>query len=255
MGGVDERAAAILQLLFHAPGDLPAWRAFFEAFQDAISPGGRVVTLVETVHPAPRRSCSRSDRQIVARACCRAAPTEASHRSAARGRDVRAAAYMGSGSSTTRCCRSCSSPTACAPARLSASCWDAKARASGPCSLVLPRSEDWTPSTDDRALVAGLAPFLPQAALLHERSGRRERSDFAARPLENGRDPPRRTGPGQLREPQRSGAARGRGGALERRRRHRATRRTYRGAVPHACGTTRTTSASTVIRRTGARSR
>src|SRR5512139_2960272 len=53
MAAVDQRAAAILQLLVRAPGDLPGWRAFFEAFQAAISPGGRVVTLVETPHPVP----------------------------------------------------------------------------------------------------------------------------------------------------------------------------------------------------------
>ena len=52
MGAVDERAAAILQLLFHAPGDLPGWRAFYEGFQGAISPGGQLTALCETTATA-----------------------------------------------------------------------------------------------------------------------------------------------------------------------------------------------------------
>ena len=133
MGAVDERAAAILQLLFHAPGDLPGWRAFYEAFQDAISPGGRVVTLVETVHPVPSTILFALEGQVVA-------PGLLPRRTEGKPRIETLPAgamfelpYMGPGSQATRCCRSCSSPTACAPARLSASCWDAKARASGPC--------------------------------------------------------------------------------------------------------------------------
>jgi hypothetical protein len=35
--------------------------------------------------------------------------------------------------------------------------------------LVLPRRKGWKPSAADRALLSELAPFLPQAARLHER--------------------------------------------------------------------------------------
>ena len=62
MGALDDRAAAILQLLFDAPGDA-GWRALLRGARAAISPDVRVVLLAEAgsraVHRAVRRGGQR----------------------------------------------------------------------------------------------------------------------------------------------------------------------------------------------------
>lgn len=169
MGAVDERAAALLQLLFQAPGDLPAWRAFFEAFQSAISPGGRVVTLVETPHPVPSTILFALDGQT-------ATPGLLPRRTDGKPRIEMLPAgtmfefpYMGTRIARHPVIQKLFEPHGLRAGPALGVMLGREREGVGAMLLVLPCREDWTPSADDRALLAGLAPFLPRAALLHDR--------------------------------------------------------------------------------------
>lgn len=169
MGAVDERAAAILQLLFLAPGDLPGWRAFYEAFQGAISPGGCVVTLVETVHPVPSTILFALDGQIVAPGLLPRRTDGHPRIEALPAGAMFELPYMGSRIERSPVLQKLLEPHGLRAGPALGVMLGREGEGIAAMLMVLPCTEDWTPSTDDRALVASLAPFLPQAALLHER--------------------------------------------------------------------------------------
>ena len=169
MGAVDERAAALLQLLFQAPGDLPAWRAFFEAFQGAISPGGRVLTLVETAHPVPSTILFTLEGQA-------AAPGLLPRRTGGKPRIELLPAgtmfelpYLGSRIAGHPVVKKLLEPHHLRAGPALGVMLGREDEDIGAVLMVLPCTEHWTPSADDRTLLASLAPFLPRAALLHDR--------------------------------------------------------------------------------------
>jgi len=166
---VEERAAAILQLLFRAPGEMRAWWPFFEALARAISPDVCVVTVVEGGGPAP----------AVSMFCIGAQHTSPGHlplRQTQRrvldstpagivfdvprfGREFRRSSV-----SQTLFEREGILP---GPGLGVAIAHDAGRAAAW--LLVLPREPSWAPGPADRALLAEIAPFLPLATQLHTR--------------------------------------------------------------------------------------
>ena len=169
MGAVAPRATAILQLLFSAPGNLPAWRAFFEAFQAAISPGGRVVTLVETAHPVPSTILFALEGQAVA-------PGLLPRRTSGRPRIEALPAgamfelpYLGAQIARHPVLQTLLEPHGLRAGPALGVVLGREGEGIGAVLMVVPCTEDWTPSAEDRALVSTLAPFLPEAARLHER--------------------------------------------------------------------------------------
>jgi DNA-binding CsgD family transcriptional regulator len=169
MGAVDERAAALLHLLFQAPGDLPVWRAFFEGLQAAISPGGRVVALVETPHPVPSTILFTLDGQA-------ASPGLLPRRTDGKPRIEMLPAgtmfelpYVGSRIARHPVIQKLFEPYGLRAGPALGIMLGREGEGIGGMLMVLPCTEDWTPSAEDRALLAGLAPFLPRAALLHDR--------------------------------------------------------------------------------------
>jgi DNA-binding CsgD family transcriptional regulator len=166
---VDERATAILRLLFRAPGDLPGWRAFFEGLQGAISPGGRVITLVETPHPVPSTVLFTLDGQA-------AAPGLLPRRTDGRPRIELLPAgtmfelpYLGPRIASHPVLQKLFEPYGLRAGPALGVMLGREHDGIGAMLMVVPGNEDWTPSAEDRALIAALAPFVPHAALLHDR--------------------------------------------------------------------------------------
>lgn len=169
MGAVDDRVSALLQLLFQAPGDLPAWRAFFEAFQAALSPGGSVVALAETPHPVPSTILFTLDGQA-------AAPGLLPRRTDGKPRIEELPAgtmfelpYLGSRIERHPVMQALLVPYGLRAGPALGVMLGREGVGIGGLLMVLPCTDDWTPSQEDRALLAGVAPFLPRAALLHDR--------------------------------------------------------------------------------------
>lgn len=166
---MDERATAILQLLFRAPGDIPGWRAFFEALQGAISPGGRVITLVETRHPVPSTILFTLDGQAVAPGLLPRRTDGRSRVEALPAGTMFELPYLGSRIEHHPVLQKLFEPYGLRAGPALGVMLGSEGDGIGAMLMVVPCSEDWTPSADDRALLAGLAPFLPHATLLHDR--------------------------------------------------------------------------------------
>jgi len=169
MGAVDERAAHLLELLFRAPGDLPGWRAFYGAFERAISPGARVVTLVESAQPVASTIAFGLDTQTVV-------PGALPRRTDGKPRieALPPGAMFELPRLGSRIARNPVVQKLLESQGLRAGpglgvMLGREIDRTGAILLVLPCTEDWAPSADDRALLASIAPFLPLAALLHER--------------------------------------------------------------------------------------
>ena len=169
MEAVDERATAILELLFRAPGDLPGWRAFYEAFERAISPGGRVVNLVETAHPVPTTIMFALEGQAVAPGLLPRRTSGRSRIEALPAGTMFELPYLGSRIARDPVLQKLLEPYGLRAGPALGVMLGREGEGIGAVLMVLPGTEDWAPSADDRALVASLAPFLPQAARLHER--------------------------------------------------------------------------------------
>jgi len=166
---MDERAAAILQLLFRAPGNLPAWRDFFEAFERAISRGGRVVTVVESAHPVASTVLYGLDGLT-------AAPGLLPRRTDAKPRiealptgSMFELPRMGSRMARHPVLQKLFEPQGLRAGPGIGVMLGREGEGIGALLLVLPCTDDWTPSADDRALLASLAPFLPEATRLQYR--------------------------------------------------------------------------------------
>lgn len=168
MRGVDDRAAALLRLLFRAPGDPAGWRAFYEALGREISPDVRVVTLVERTHPAASTTLFGVDMLRVADGLL---PRRSDGKPRIEALPVGAVFELPRlGSRITR------HPVV-------EKLLGAEGLRAGPALgvvlaqggdvrsilLVLPSRDGWMPSADDRALFASVGPFVPLAAQLHER--------------------------------------------------------------------------------------
>ncbi len=164
---MDERAAALLKLLFDAPGDLELYFEFLEALAREMSHDVVAVSLVETLTPTPTTAIFGPGIQ---RAAPGLMPMRRSQRRRGNAMPVGAMFDVPRWSKEFR-----RSP-------LARTLFEPEGILTGPglgvvlvaeenrvaaVLAVLPRSEGWTPTPADRALLASLAPFLPQAARLH----------------------------------------------------------------------------------------
>jgi DNA-binding CsgD family transcriptional regulator len=166
---VDERATAILRLLFRAPGDELGWRTFFEAFQRAISPGGRAVTLIETAHPTPSTILLTMDGQATAPGLLPRRTDGKPRIEALPAGTMFELPYLGPRIAGHPVVQKLFEPFGLRAGPALGVMLGREGDGIGALLMVVPCTEGWAPSADDRALVAGLAPFLPQAVLLHDR--------------------------------------------------------------------------------------
>lgn len=167
MRGVDERAVALLQLLFRAPGDLGLYWRFLEALAREMSHDVCAVSLVETLTPVPSTTIFGAGIQ---RTWPGLLPMRAGQRK--RGNAVPVGAVFdvprwGKEFRRSPLVRTLFEPEGILPGPgLGVVLVTDEGRVAAVLSL-LPRSEGWTPTPADRALVTSLAPFLPMAARLH----------------------------------------------------------------------------------------
>jgi DNA-binding CsgD family transcriptional regulator len=166
---VDGRAAAILQLLFRAPSDLSGWRAFFEALAGALSPGGRVITLVETRDPAPSTILFALDGQAIAPGLLPRRTDGKPRIEALPAGTMFELPYLGSRVERHPVVQKLFEPFGLRAGPALGVMLGREGDDIDALLLVVPCTDGWAPSADDRALIAALAPFLPHAALLHDR--------------------------------------------------------------------------------------
>jgi DNA-binding CsgD family transcriptional regulator len=167
MRGVDQRAAALLELLFRAPGDLPAFWRFLEALAREMSHDACAVTLVESLTPKPTTAIFGSG---IHRAFPGLLPMRTSQRRQGNAVPVGAVFDVPRWSKEFRrspLVRHLFEPEGILPGPgLGVALATDEGRVAAVLA-VLPRSEGWTPSAADRVLLASLAPFLPDALRLH----------------------------------------------------------------------------------------
>lgn len=170
MRGVDERAAALLQLLFRAPGDLRRYWQFLEALAREMSHDVCAVSLVESLTPAPATSIFGSGIQRTSPGLL---PMRVGQRTRGNAVPVGAVFDVPRWSKEFRrspLVRNLFEPEGILPGPgLGVVLVTDEGRVAAVLAL-LPRSEGWTPTPADRALVTSLAPFLPLALRLHRQS-------------------------------------------------------------------------------------
>lgn len=162
-----DRAAAILELLFRAPGDMRAWWPFLEALAREISPDVCAVAVVESGPPAPTSSLFCVGAQHSAsgliplrpkqRAALDTTPLGVVFDVPRFDREFRDHAVV----------QRLLEPEGILPGP---GLGVLMARDAGRASaglLVLPRNASWKPRPADRELVASIAPFVPLATQLH----------------------------------------------------------------------------------------
>jgi DNA-binding CsgD family transcriptional regulator len=166
---VNEQAERLLPLIFDVPGNPLAWSSFFAALEEAISPEVRVTVLVETTHPLPTTTLFGIDMQHVAAGLL--------PRRSDGGPRLEALAEGAVFELPRLDARMADHPVVrqlLGPAGLQAGPGLCIALTrDGPrvtaLLLVLPRRKGWKPSAADRELLSELAPYLAQAARLHDR--------------------------------------------------------------------------------------
>ena len=167
MRGVDERTASLLQLMFHAPGDLRLFWPFLEALAREMSGDVCAVTVAERLTPEPTTEIFGVGFQ---RSCPGLLPMRPTQRK--RGNAVPVGALFELPSFNEEFRRSALVQTLLEPEGIlpgpgiGVVLVTQEARVAAVLA-VLPRSEGWTPTPADRALLASLAPFLPHVARLH----------------------------------------------------------------------------------------
>ena len=167
MGGVDERAVSLLQLLFRAPGDMSVFWSFLDALGAAMSGDVQAMTLVESLDPSPMTAIFGPRFQRSAPGLLPMRPTQRKRGNAVPPGTMFEVPRWNKEFRQSPLVKELFEPEGILPGPgLGVVLIVDEGRVAG-VLVLLPRSEGWSPTPEDRALVSSLAPFLPQAALLH----------------------------------------------------------------------------------------
>jgi DNA-binding CsgD family transcriptional regulator len=164
---VDDRAAAILELLFHAPGDMRAWWPFFEALGGAISPDVRVATLVESHSEPVATAAFFVGAQHTAAGLLPLRPQQRRQVDALAPGVVFDVPRFGREFREHPVVQNLLEPEGVVPGPGLGVVIARDLDSATAALLVLPRKPGWAPTPADRALLGAVAPYLPQAARLH----------------------------------------------------------------------------------------
>jgi len=168
MGAVDERATALLQLLFQAPGDLRAWWPFLDALGREMSGDACALTLVENLVPAPSTVIFGPGVQRAFPGLLPMRPTQRKRGNAVPLGGVFDVPAWNKEFQRSPLVENLLQPEGILPGPGLGVVLAVDGDRVAAVLVVLPRAEGWLPAAADRELLASLAPFLPQAARLHQ---------------------------------------------------------------------------------------
>jgi DNA-binding CsgD family transcriptional regulator len=165
--GVDDTLLRLLELSFRSPGDEEASSHFLDALSDAISPDARAVVLVEDPAPATLLFGGKQSRMMAGHLPRREGPGERIEEMPL-GRVFDLPRLPGP-IANHPVVKGLIEPTGLLPGPGLGIVTSAQESLATSLLLVLPRTEEWKPSENDRELMERLAPFVVQSVRLNFR--------------------------------------------------------------------------------------